>query len=253
MRPMPWSVAFLTFGAWILSGYLALRGSSLLFGRLPLTDYRGLVLTLGAVFLFYVCIITCYRLLLWKYPFQTGEVAPGSPGDVAYNIHTFFQMLFFWPVIYSMLIPLPFSGFFYRALGAKMGPQSFSGGYLVDAPLIKIGNFSLIGGQAMVSAHVVEGKRLIVQPVVIGDRVTIGGRVGIMPGVVIGDGAVVAADSLVVKNTKIGPGELWSGSPARFVRKLSDGGANGHAETKGPPAAAPRCEAARQESDARAS
>ena len=36
----------------------------------------------------------------------------------------------------------------------------------------------------------------------------------------IGDGAIIAAGALVLKNTQIGPGELWGGVPAKFIKKV---------------------------------
>lgn len=35
----------------------------------------------------------------------------------------------------------------------------------------------------------------------------------------VGEGAIVAAGALVLKNTKIGPYEVWAGVPAKFVKK----------------------------------
>ena len=37
----------------------------------------------------------------------------------------------------------------------------------------------------------------------------------------IGEGAIVAAGALVLKNTVIGPGELWGGVPARFIKQVN--------------------------------
>lgn len=36
----------------------------------------------------------------------------------------------------------------------------------------------------------------------------------------IGEGAIVAAGALVLKHTVIGPGELWGGVPAHFIKKV---------------------------------
>ena len=36
----------------------------------------------------------------------------------------------------------------------------------------------------------------------------------------IGEGAIVAAGALVLQHTKIGPGELWGGVPAKFIKKV---------------------------------
>ena len=41
----------------------------------------------------------------------------------------------------------------------------------------------------------------------------------LLDGVVVGEGAIVAAGSLVLKNTQIGPYEVWGGVPAKFIKK----------------------------------
>ncbi|HDN01439.1 MAG TPA: acyltransferase [Candidatus Bathyarchaeota archaeon] len=55
--------------------------------------------------------------------------------------------------------------------------------------------------------------------VTIGDDVILFAGVIVSPGVTIGNGSVVGANSLVLKD--IPPGEIWGGSPARFLKKRS--------------------------------
>ncbi|MBR1928896.1 MAG: gamma carbonic anhydrase family protein [Paludibacteraceae bacterium] len=38
----------------------------------------------------------------------------------------------------------------------------------------------------------------------------------------VGEGAIVAAGALVLKNTKIGPYEIWGGVPAKFIKKAEE-------------------------------
>jgi acetyltransferase-like isoleucine patch superfamily enzyme len=49
---------------------------------------------------------------------------------------------------------------------------------------------------------------------------SIGASVTFLPGVVVGENAFVGAGSLVTKD--IPAGEIWMGSPARFVRKITE-------------------------------
>lgn len=75
-------------------------------------------------------------------------------------------------------------------------------------------------------------------PVILEDNVTIGHQVTlhgctvrknalvgmgstILDFAEIGEGAIVAAGALVLKNTKIGAGELWGGVPAHFIKKVN--------------------------------
>lgn len=55
-------------------------------------------------------------------------------------------------------------------------------------------------------------------PVIIGDFVFIGTRCIICKGVKIGSRSIVAAGSVVIED--IGEGEVWGGSPARFIKKI---------------------------------
>lgn len=58
------------------------------------------------------------------------------------------------------------------------------------------------------------------QQTVIEDSVSIGAGSVILGGISIGKGALIGAGSLVTKS--IPAGELWMGTPARFIRKVND-------------------------------
>ncbi|MCM1028108.1 MAG: gamma carbonic anhydrase family protein [Pseudoflavonifractor sp.] len=42
----------------------------------------------------------------------------------------------------------------------------------------------------------------------------------VMDDVEVGEGALVAAGSVVLSRTRIGPGEMWGGAPARFIKMM---------------------------------
>lgn len=44
----------------------------------------------------------------------------------------------------------------------------------------------------------------------------------LMNGVVIGKNSIIGSGSLVTKNKHIGEGELWMGSPAKYIRNLTE-------------------------------
>lgn len=56
----------------------------------------------------------------------------------------------------------------------------------------------------------------------IGNRCLIGMGAIVMDGVVVEDGAMIAAGALVTPGTLVPAGSLFTGSPARFKRKLTD-------------------------------
>ncbi|MBF0244855.1 MAG: acyltransferase [Planctomycetes bacterium] len=57
-------------------------------------------------------------------------------------------------------------------------------------------------------------------PVSIGDRAFIGSDAIILKGVTIGEESVIGAGALVAKS--VPPGEIWGGSPAKFIKKIRD-------------------------------
>ena len=50
------------------------------------------------------------------------------------------------------------------------------------------------------------------------DGASLGSSVTILAGIRVGAGAIVGAGSVVTKS--VGPGEIWAGNPARFMRKV---------------------------------
>jgi carbonic anhydrase/acetyltransferase-like protein (isoleucine patch superfamily) len=109
-----------------------------------------------------------------------------------------------------------------------------------DVHYIKIGERVSIQDLSMVHVtHYKNGDKTTGNPTIIEDDVTIGHRVmlhgckiekacligmsaTILDGAVIGEESIVGAGSLVTKNKKFPPRSLIMGSPAKFVRELSD-------------------------------
>jgi gamma-carbonic anhydrase len=73
-----------------------------------------------------------------------------------------------------------------------------------------VGNDVTVGHLAMLHACRLE------------DGAFVGMKACLLDGVVVESGAVVAAGALVAPNKRVPAGELWAGSPAKFVRKLTD-------------------------------
>jgi len=116
------------------------------------------------------------------------------------------------------LLPL-----YHRLMGMKIGARvQINTAVIADQNLISIGDDTVIGGDVTLVAHAAERGRLVTAPVRIGRDVTVGIMAVILPGCEIGDGAVIAAGTVLMKGTKVGPGEIWAGVPgARVGRKRS--------------------------------
>ncbi|MBP5213000.1 MAG: gamma carbonic anhydrase family protein [Bacteroidales bacterium] len=72
-----------------------------------------------------------------------------------------------------------------------------------------------------IADNVTIGHNACVHSARIESHVLIGMGATVLDGVHIESGSVVAAGALVLGKTQIGPGELWGGVPAKFIKKLS--------------------------------
>lgn len=197
---------------------LGVGATALLLGGAPLGDFRGVVLTASAVVLVYASAIAAHRVYLHFVPLRPGYLAPGSREEFTYHVYLLFHLVLFQPLTRSLFVPVPLMRLIYLGLGAKLGDNSYSAGTILDPPLTRIGDNCIIGHDAVIFAHAVEGQNLALSPVVIGNNVTIGAKAVIQPGVVIEDDAIVAVNAVVSKDTHVGRGELWGGIPARRIR-----------------------------------
>lgn len=183
-----------------------------------LGDFRAIALCLLALLALYLYAFAVYRVFLKLMPLAEGVAGPGTHAEFVANVNILFYLLLFNSLIRSHVIPVPLLRLVYLALGAKLGRNTYSAGVLLDPPLTFIGSNTIIGHDAVIFAHVIEGDRLELQPVHIGDNVTIGATAIVMAGVTIGDGAIVSAGAVVIKDSRIGPDEIWGGMPARLLK-----------------------------------
>lgn len=185
-----------------------------------LGDFRALVLVGSAVLLTYLYAILIYRALLYVLPLPQGVVAPHTAQETMANLNILFYLLLFNSLIRTHFIPVPLLRLLYLALGAKLGSNTYCAGVMLDPPLTEIGSNSIVGHDAVIFAHVIEGEKLELQRVRIGHNVTIGATAVIMAGVQIGDGSIISAGAVVTKGSRIGAGEVWGGIPARKLKDL---------------------------------
>lgn len=194
---------------------LGIGTTAWLFGDLPLGDFRGVFLVAAAVILVYLYAFGVYRLFLRLMPLQHGDLPPGSRAEFVAQVNFLFYLLLFNSLIQTHFLPVPLMRLIYQALGTRMGSNSYSVGAILDPPLTKLGANCIIGHDAVLFSHAIEGHRLALSPIEIGDNVTIGAKAVIMAGVRIDDGAMVSAGAVVRKDTHIAAREVWGGVPAR--------------------------------------
>ena len=204
----------------LLLAVLALAGGSawLLSKTLPPSDFRGIATVAVFVASTYLFAALIYRITFSLWPLPIGDIPEGSRAEFFWNLHQLFFLVLFFSVIRSHVVPIPLTRLVYLALGARLGANTYSGGAMLDPALTTLGSDCIIGHDAVLFAHAIEGRHLALHPISIGNGVTIGAHAVIMPGVQIGDGAIVAVGAVVTKGQIIGAGELWGGAPARRLR-----------------------------------
>jgi len=110
----------------------------------------------------------------------------------------------------------PLLSFYYRLLGAKIGPRVYlATDELFTFDLIEIGAETCVGTDTFLLGYSVEDGLLKVGPIRIGRDCFIGNRAVIGTGTVMGDGAALEDLSLLPAGAALPAGERWAGSPAR--------------------------------------
>lgn len=183
--------------------------------RLP-NEFSGIIKILA--YYLSLVIITGLYMKLVRFVTPLGEGTFNTHEDArmyAWKLQGFFYVLNLGLIINAYIVPINLRLLVYRFLGAKIGRNVMIGGKILEPPLVEIGDFSMLGEDVVITAHVVENEYVTLGRVKIGNHVTIGVKAVILPGVEIGDHALIAAGAVVTKDTKIGPSEIWGGVPAR--------------------------------------
>ncbi len=104
------------------------------------------------------------------------------------------------------------------AFGTIIGEGTIMGHALLFNPeRTIIGKNCFFGYNAIITGHVYENGKLILQKVKIGDNCTIGANVVIFPGVEIGDNVIIGANTVIPKGRKIPSNTTWVGGSLRQV------------------------------------
>jgi len=141
---------------------------------------------------------------------------------IAWKLQGFLYVFNLGLVMNTYLIPVNLRSLVYSFLGAKIGTNVMVGGKILEPPLVEIGNFSMLGEDTLITAHSVEGDKLELGKVRIGNHVTIGVKAVVLPDVEIGDNSIVAAGAVVKKGTRILSKEIWAGVPAKKIGDVRD-------------------------------
>lgn len=116
-----------------------------------------------------------------------------------------FSLVFFKPGIYAFF-------------GANVGKNTAIAGILTDPSLTRIDDGAIIGLNAVLSPHCLTGEGLTLSRIGIGAGATVGVGAVLQGDVDVGPHAIIAANAVVTSGTRVLPGELWGGVPARKLK-----------------------------------
>jgi len=105
-----------------------------------------------------------------------------------------------------------------KLFGAKVGRDFIMRGEIINPELFEAGENVEIGAGSFLITHLRDGSRLTYKKIRMCNNSAIGVKSIIFPGVEMGENSSVAACSLVPKDTKIPPEEMWAGIPARKIK-----------------------------------
>lgn len=160
------------------------------------------------------------RAMLKIYPLSPGNYRMDNPVFIYWKILTVLHE-------FGRGALLPFTTVFARPVvaslfGARIGKNTALGGRIADPFMVTVEDGAVLGHNSMLTPHTITSGRLLLHEVKIGRGATIGINVAVMAGAEVGEGSVVTAGSVVPPFTRIPPGELWGGLPARRIKALED-------------------------------
>ncbi|MBZ0166223.1 MAG: hypothetical protein K8I00_05395 [Candidatus Omnitrophica bacterium] len=120
----------------------------------------------------------------------------------------------------DFILLTPFANLLFRMLGAKLGKNvQINSSFVFDHSLLEIDDGAVIGGGAIIDAHIFERGKLILRKVKIGKQALLGSHCTVMPGCEIGDKSIISANALLQKDSKVESRDVWVGIPAVSLRE----------------------------------
>jgi hypothetical protein len=178
-----------------LAGFRRLLLGPLLAGSGPRTGSVALFcLLLGAcAFIFFFCglLVMSIAVRCLSLAVKPGRHGPFAATTIAWmilnSIHT---------IAFRVILPLVPAGYFstmyFRIAGCRIGRGVWlTTASLLDPYLISIGDGTVIGGDAILTAHIFGNGELFLAPITIGKDCQIGAHALLCPGVTVGDGATI--------------------------------------------------------------
>lgn len=110
----------------------------------------------------------------------------------------------------------PWINFYLRCLGAKVAKDAHLDTTFFGVPdLLTIGAGAVVGHDASLLGHTVEGGEFILGRIAVGAGANIGSKCLLSPDTSVGERAELADGTLLIPGRTVPAGEVWEGSPAR--------------------------------------
>jgi hypothetical protein len=119
--------------------------------------------------------------------------------------------------VIDVLTPQELKVYILRKAGMRIGRNVVIAGYISDPDLVEVRDGSVIGLDALILGHLIEGNKIVLKKVAIGSNCLIGARAIVMPGVRIEDNVKVGAGAVIPKDTVLPEGSTWIGVPAKSI------------------------------------
>lgn len=192
---------------------------------IPWLVLMGVVLWPVAGILFGALLVILARALVWKWP--RGRILLSSPRAITWFVlDRLMKIMFRSPFRALLEANALLRMLFYRGMGAKLDWTLMIGqGVKLTEPwLVSLGHHVLLGDNAHLAAHKVEGNVVTLEEIEIGDETVVGAGAIVFPGCRIGRNVTVGAKSTVSRRTVIPDGEIWVGVPAKRYDYFSRSG-----------------------------
>jgi acetyltransferase-like isoleucine patch superfamily enzyme len=180
------------------------------------------ILAGGSLYLFFFCGLLVTGLLM---RLLSGGVRPGRHKLFSGVGAMWMAMNGVQAIAARIFLPAVPGGYFsttyYRLAGCRIGKDVWIiGATILDPHLVSIGDGTVIGGDAVISAHIAGGTDVLFGPITIGADCRIGAHSVICAGVTVGDGATVGMRAFLRKGTSVPPGAHVASPGAMFPRDV---------------------------------
>ena len=164
----------------------------------------------GAVYLFLFCGLLVTGLLM---RILSPAVRPGTHRVVSAAGAFWMGMNGVQALAIRLFLPLVPGGYFstlyLRLAGCRIGRDAWIiGATILEPHLVSIGDGTIVGGEAVISAHIAGGRDVTFAPIHIGRDCRIGAHSVICAGVTVGDGATVGMHAFLRRGTRVQPGTI---------------------------------------------